>query len=213
MYCGISYKSRNTLLISRRVHILVADAFICNPDGLEVVGHKDNIKHNNNVKNLYWTTVSENTQKAVDDGLLVNDIGIEDSQSMPIACYKNDGSLVGVYGSISEAGRCIKGSSKSSIAKSVDKTTKGRKGYYYKTIDRLFYDSNEHLQQICFDAGTIKKKILTFQIYKDGELLETSNNQKQTAIKYGIHQASISRVLNKKGLGHLGDYFIKLVQL
>lgn len=209
VYCGINYIVGG--LKSRRVHKLVALTFIDNPDNLPVVGHMDNIKHNNNVSNLYWTTVSENTQKAIDDGLMVNDIGISDSQSNPIACYKNDGTLVGVYGSISEAGRCIEGSTKSSIAKVVDKTIKGTKGYYYKSISNDFYNNFPDLQKICFDAGYIKKKRLSFEIYKDNVLLEVSDNQKRTALKYGLDQARISNVLNHKGLGHLNGYLIKLI--
>ena len=70
-YCGIKYK--NGKIISKRVHRLVAEAFIPNPNGYRVVGHKNNIKNDNRVENLYWTTTKENTQKAFDDGLAVND--------------------------------------------------------------------------------------------------------------------------------------------
>lgn len=90
----------------RRIHILVATMFIPNPNNLPIVGHKNNIKHDNRVENLYWTTCSENTQKAVDDGLLVNDKGYDDSQSHPINmfdAYTNQ--LLAQYGSAREASR------------------------------------------------------------------------------------------------------------
>lgn len=36
------------------VHRLVASAFICNPNGFNVVNHKDENKQNNDVRNLEW---------------------------------------------------------------------------------------------------------------------------------------------------------------
>ncbi len=49
---------------NRKVHILVANAFIANPDGKACVDHIDNIKSNNNINNLRWATYSENAQNA-----------------------------------------------------------------------------------------------------------------------------------------------------
>lgn len=53
-----------------RVHRLVAEAFIPNPEGYDIVMHLDNDKSNNSASNLKWGTVSENTQQAYDDGLI-----------------------------------------------------------------------------------------------------------------------------------------------
>ena len=52
-----------------RVHILVARAFIPNPNNLPIVNHKDGNKVNNHVDNLEWTTYKGNAQHAHDTGL------------------------------------------------------------------------------------------------------------------------------------------------
>lgn len=45
-----------------KIHRLVADAFIPNPDGLETVDHLDRDRTNNCVENLRWSTYQEQTQ-------------------------------------------------------------------------------------------------------------------------------------------------------
>lgn len=46
----------------RRIHRLVAEAFIPNPGNLPFVHHKDHNRFNNCVTNLAWTSVQENNQ-------------------------------------------------------------------------------------------------------------------------------------------------------
>lgn len=53
------------ILYNKRVHRLVADAFIPNPDNLPVVNHKDSNKLNNNLNNLEWASSSENSIHSV----------------------------------------------------------------------------------------------------------------------------------------------------
>lgn len=53
--------SKKNKITTKRVHRLVAEAFIPNPKGLPVINHKDETKDNNNFKNLEWCTVKYNT--------------------------------------------------------------------------------------------------------------------------------------------------------
>jgi hypothetical protein len=52
-----------------RVHRLVANAFIENPEGLTEINHKDCIPHNNHVDNLEWCTVSYNNKYRFSHGM------------------------------------------------------------------------------------------------------------------------------------------------
>jgi len=129
MSCGIQYKGKKGL-VSRRIHRLVAEAFIPNPDKLPYVGHKNNIKSDNRVENLYWTTAQENTQKAVDDGLMINDKGVNDSQSHPVKMFdRYTNELLGIWGSICEA----------NSATGIEKTTISRQCKYKRPVRKPYY--------------------------------------------------------------------------
>lgn len=52
-----------------KVHRLVAQAFISNLSGRDVVNHKDGNKSNNSVTNLEWVTQQENCSHACETGL------------------------------------------------------------------------------------------------------------------------------------------------
>ncbi len=136
-YCVLKYIIDNEKYIKKtvRVHIVIAETFIDNPNNYPIVGHKNNIKTDNRVDNLYWTTYSENTQKAVNDKLLVNDKGYDDSQSKPVIMYETaTNKELGRYGSICEAAK-ITGYSKTTIARQAKYKRPVRKPWYFRYQD------------------------------------------------------------------------------
>lgn len=60
--------SINGKAVFRRVHRIVAEVFIPNPENKPCVNHKDRDRANANVNNLEWVTHSENVKHSIKNG-------------------------------------------------------------------------------------------------------------------------------------------------
>ena len=78
------------------VHRLVAEAFLPNPDMLEVVNHKDENKLNNCVSNLEWSTLKDNMLYS------------KRSNKRSILQYDKTGKFIKIWNSITEAAEHFK---------------------------------------------------------------------------------------------------------
>lgn len=77
-YNTVGIRKENGKGTTARVHRLVAEAFIPNPDNKPLVNHVNGIKDDNRVSNLRWSTVAENTQHAYDY------LGVLSAMSIPV---------------------------------------------------------------------------------------------------------------------------------
>lgn len=93
----------NNVHYNFKIHRLVAESFIPNPDNKATVNHIDGNKQNNNVLNLEWSTHSENIKHA-----FKNNLNNNENQYKPVLQYSKQGEFIHRFNSISEAKKVLK---------------------------------------------------------------------------------------------------------
>lgn len=127
------YYTCNIFRKRKRVNILVAKAFVPNPDPIhfDVVDHKNNNKEENTAENLQWTTRRRNSQMAHEDNL------IPKSQKTDILAVDKDHNAV-LYNSQTSAARAT-GANLKAINKVLNGTFTQTKGFRFIRI-KTFID-------------------------------------------------------------------------
>lgn len=111
-YCRVTL-SKNKQKQFTSVHVLVAKAFIPNPENKPQVNHIDGDKMNNTVENLEWVTCKENINHAIRTGLREKisykpPKGDANKSSKPIVQYDLNGNFVKRWECQSDAARFYK---------------------------------------------------------------------------------------------------------
>lgn len=86
----------------RKIHRLVAEAFLPNPEHKPIIDHLDGNKTNNTLENLRWVTYSENTVAYNKKREEANPENKQNQKSRKIAQYTLDGKLVATFNKMSE---------------------------------------------------------------------------------------------------------------
>lgn len=129
-----------------KVHRLVAQAFIPNPNNLHLVNHKDEDKKNNTDENLEWCDhiynvnygtskerMTNNLKNNKENNERITKIGLENSKKMskPVLQYTLDGEFVAEYPSVREASRVL-GFSNTCIGACCNGKRQTHQGYKWK---------------------------------------------------------------------------------
>ena len=91
--------TKNRKQYNRKMHRLVATAFIPNPNNKPQINHKDGNKKNNFWTNLEWMTPAENTRHAWETGLSYDKMFTR----KPVKQISLEGKLIKIWGSSTEA--------------------------------------------------------------------------------------------------------------
>jgi hypothetical protein len=115
-----AYLSKEGKVKTLRVHRLVAEHFIPNPDNKPEVNHKDGDKTNNHVDNLEWVTRRENRQHAWN-------LGLDKNVPVSVMQFTKDGAYIRSYESMTQAAKAVNGkqTSISDVCKGKQKAHKG----------------------------------------------------------------------------------------
>lgn len=118
--------SEHSIIKEFKIHRLIAEAFILNPDNLPQVNHRDEDKTNNCVDNLEWCDAKYNNNYGTAR------LRMTEKTKKPVLQFSLDGEFIKEYESVKEASLTFYTKRTSSINNCLAGRTKSAYGFYWK---------------------------------------------------------------------------------
>jgi hypothetical protein len=178
------YKCWTKYNVGYKIHIMVALAFIPNPDNKACVNHKNGDKYNNNVENLEWMTIKENNDHAWETGL-------QTKTERKVIQYDLDDVIINKFDTIRGAGVSTQIDS-GGIAKCCKGTRNTAGGFKWK-----FAEKNPNEKEINKDDYIQVNNFKNYLINKNGDIY--SKPYKKILKQQKNADGYMSITLNNKG--------------
>ena len=125
-----------------RVHRLIAEAYISNPNNYTMINHIDGDKQNNNIDNLEWCSNSYNTKQAYDMGLYIS------KKECPVRAINKRTGKVYDFKSIRECSKTL-GLNRKTITSILKNNKTNNYDYYFEYIKSVSTIPDE-----CMEVGS-----------------------------------------------------------
>lgn len=196
-YIIISKKIYNT----KRLHRILAIAFIPNPENKPIINHKNGIKHDFNLDNLEWCTYSENSKHAYKLGLAKNKKGQENTLSKKIYVFDKNLKIIDEVFSLNECSKKY-----NLTVSTISYQTKLKLIHLDKIKTKYIFSYNKN---ICFkklsDIEENKRIIYVYNNKK--EIIDKLTSVTFASKKYNVAKSTIKFQLKKNVLSFSKNEF------